>query len=87
MQGACIVKYENPVLIMYKEIEKNLVLFVIYYNNTVKYNYISCKDLTNIIPVDAHHILTKLPYYGELELTLRFWKIIAYTRLKNKNII
>ena len=40
MQGACIVKYENPVLIMYKEIQKNRALFVIYYNNIVKYNYI-----------------------------------------------
>ena len=82
MQGACIVTYENPVLIMYKEIEKNRVLFVIYYNNTVKYNYISCKDLTNLIPVEAVHILTKLSYYGELELTLKFWKIQVYTRLK-----
>lgn len=85
MQGACVFSYEYPVLIMYKEIDKNCVLFVIYTNYTLKYNYITCKQLTNLIPLDAIHILTKLPYYNELHLTLRFWKIIAYNKLKNYN--
>lgn len=83
MQGACVFSYEYPVLIMYKEIEKNRVLFVIYTNYTLKYNYITCKQLTNLIPIDAVHILTKLPYYNALDLTLRFWKIMAYNKLKN----
>ncbi len=85
MQGACVFRYDYPGLIMYKEIEKNRVLFVIYANYTLKYNYITCKQLTNLIPVDAIHILTKLPYYNELHLTLRFWKIMAYNKLKNYN--
>ena len=84
MQGACVFRYDYPGLIMYKEIEKNCVLFVIYTNYTLKYNYITCKQLTNLIPVDSIHILTKLPYYNELHLTLRFWKIMAYNKLKNK---
>lgn len=83
MQGGCIFTDNCPVLIMYKEIEKNRVLFVIYTNYTLKYSYITCKQLTNLIPVDAIHILTKLPYYNELHLTLRFWKIMAYNKLKN----
>ena len=83
MQGACVFRYNSPSLIMYKEIEKNHVLFVIYTNYTLKYNYITCKQLTNLIPLDAVHILTKLPYYNELHLTLRFWKIMAYNKLKN----
>jgi hypothetical protein len=70
---------------MYKEIEKNRVLFVLYTNNTLKYNYITCKQLTNSIPVDSIHILTKLPYYNELHLTLRFWKIMALNKLNNYN--
>ena len=85
MQGACIIKRNNPVLLMYKEIEKNKVLFVVYTNNTLKYNYISSKQLTNLIPVDAVHILTKLPYYNEIHLTLRFWKIMVLNKLNNYN--
>jgi len=85
MQGACVFRYDYPVLIMYKEIEKNRILFVIYTNNTLLYNYITCKQLTNLIPVDSIHILTKLPYYNELHLTLRFWKIMALNKLNNYN--
>ena len=85
MEGACVFVRMTPFLIMYKEIEKNRVLFVIYNNNILKYNYITSKQLTNLIPVDAIHILTKLPYYNELDLTLRFWKIMAYNKLKNYN--
>jgi hypothetical protein len=51
----------------------------------LKYNYITCKQLTNLIPVDSIHILTKLPYYNELHLTLRFWKIMALNKLNNYN--
>jgi hypothetical protein len=87
MQGACVFRYDYPVLIMYKEIEKNRVLFVIYTNYTLKYNYITCKQLTNLIPVDAVHILTKLPYYNELHLTLRFWKIMVLNKLKHYSIL
>lgn len=83
MEGACVFVRITPFLIMYKEIEKNRVLFVIYNNNILKYNYITSKQLTNLIPRDAVHILTKLPYYNELHLTLRFWKIMAYNKLKN----
>ena len=83
MEGACVFVRMTPFLIMYKEIEKNRVLFVIYNNNILKYNYITSKQLTNLIPRDAVHILTKLPYYNELHLTLRFWKIMAYNKLKN----
>lgn len=86
MQGACIFRYDNPVLIMYKEIEKNKVLFLVYTNYEAKYNYITSKELTNLIPLDAHHILTTLPYYQELHLTLRFWKILAFNVLNKYNI-
>ena len=83
MEGACVFVRTTPFLIMYKEIEKNRVLFVIYNNNMLKYNYITTKQLTNLLPRDAVHILTKLPYYNELHLTLRFWKIMAYNKFKN----
>lgn len=83
MEGACVVTIDNPILIMYKEIDKNCVLFVVYTNKTLKYNYITCKQLTNLIPIDAVHILTKLPYYDELHLTLRFWKIMVFNKLNN----
>ena len=86
MQGACVIMRDYPILIMYKEIEKNSVIFYIYANSCAKYNYINCKQLTNLIPSDAIHILTKLPYYNELYLTLKFWKILALNKLKYYNI-
>ncbi len=82
MQGACIYYYKGPVLIMYKEIENNKVLFVIYYNKTLKYNYITNRQLTKLIPIQSIHILTKLPYYNNLDLTLRFWKILVENKIK-----
>ena len=35
MEGACVVRIDNPILIMYKEIDKNCVLFVVYTNKTL----------------------------------------------------
>ena len=81
MEGVCIFYYKGPVLIMYKEIEKNKVLLVIYYNRSLKYTYITNRQLTNLIPRESVHILTKLPYYNNLDLTLRFWKILIYNKL------
>ena len=83
MEGACIFMRESPFLVMYKEITKNRVLFVIYNNCQLKYNYITSKELTKLLPKDAVHILTKLPYYYELHLTLRFWKIMVLNKLKH----
>ena len=85
MEGACIITYDSPILIIYKEISKNNILLVIYCDKQLKYTNITCKQLTNIIPVDAIHILTKLPYYNDLNITLKFWKIKVYNKLITLN--
>lgn len=87
MQGVAIFRDNNnvPVIFMYKEINKNKILLVIYYNRNLKYNYVDCKMITKLIPSDAIHIITSLPYYNDINLTLRFWKIMIYNRLKNYN--
>ena len=80
MEGACVYINENnnPSLIMYKEYINNKVLFVLYSNCKLYYQFITSKLLTNIIPKYCVHILTSLPFdYYSLHNTLKIWKYSA----------
>lgn len=94
MEGACVYMNDNnnPCLIMYKEYINNKVLFVLYSNYKLYYQFISSKLLTNIMPKECVHILTSLPFdYYSLYDTLKIWKysalygLIFYETKREKN--
>tara|TARA_R110002072_G_scaffold4808_3_gene33459 strand:+ start:380 stop:709 length:330 start_codon:yes stop_codon:yes gene_type:complete len=96
MEGACVYINENnnPSLIMYKEYINNKVLFVLYSNCKLYYQFITSKLLTNIIPKYCVHILTSLPFdYYSLHNTLKIWKysalygLIYYETKREKNYL
>ena len=63
MEGAYVYNNNNySVLVMYKEISIDSILFVIYSNYELKYAYISAKNFIKIKPSECIHILTVLPY-------------------------
>lgn len=45
---------------------------------------ISCKQLINLLPIDCIHILNKLPYYHDLQLTSKIWQ---FKNLKTLNYL
>ena len=94
MEGACVYinNLNQSTLIMYKEFENNKVFYLSYCNNNLNFTYITTKELTNILPKDCIHILTRL-YIDcySLENTLNIWKNLAlnallkYDKKKEKN--
>ena len=87
MEGACVYNDScyNPVLVMYKEFEKNKVLYFIYTSQNSYHQIIETKVLTQILPNNCIHILTYLPYFDDLIYTLNTWVSIATNRLKLLN--
>lgn len=86
MEGVCIYLENNiPIISMYKSIYCNKVLHVIYHDKKLNYCIITTKELTNILPRNAIHILTKLPYCKTLNDTLSSWRIIVLNKLLKIN--
>lgn len=88
MEGACVYvdQKKNPVLVMYKEVEKNKVLHLSYSNGTSHYQFITSKLLTQLLPHDSVHILYSLPYLSDsLETTLNNWISIGINKLNTLN--
>ena len=88
MEGACIYinNLNQSILLIYKEYSNNEVFLLYYVNYNIYYSFINTKMLTNIIPIDCIHILTRLPfYYNNLEKTIEIWRILALNKLKNNN--
>jgi len=88
MEGACVYfnKNNHSVLVMYKEIEKNKVLYFSYSNGVCYYKFITSKLLTQLLPDNCVHILYCLPYLpSSLETTLNNWVSIAINRLNMLN--
>ena len=88
MEGACVYFNKNyhSVLVMYKEIEKNKVLYFTYSNGVCYYKFITSKLLTQLLPHNCVHILYYLPYLpASLETTLNNWISIAIYRLNMLN--
>tara|TARA_Y100000389_G_scaffold176295_1_gene187705 strand:- start:1217 stop:1516 length:300 start_codon:yes stop_codon:yes gene_type:complete len=83
MEGACVYLVNNkPKISIYKEIESNKILHVEYYNKVMNFCFITCKQLTNILPKDCIHIMTKLPYYSvSLNKTLSKWRNLTLNKL------
>lgn len=89
MEGACIYinNFNESTLLIYKEYINNEIFLLYYCNYKLYYSFITSKLLTNIIPFDCIHILTKLPfYYNDLEKTIKIWKLLVLNKIKNKNI-
>tara|TARA_B100001173_G_scaffold309497_1_gene321990 strand:+ start:918 stop:1289 length:372 start_codon:yes stop_codon:yes gene_type:complete len=87
MEGACVYNDScyNPVLVMYKEFEKNKVLYFIFTSQNSYHQIIQTKVLTQILPKNCIHILSKLPYFDDLIITLNTWVSIAKGRLNLLN--
>ena len=88
MEGACVYvdQKKNPVLVMYKEVEKNKVLHLSYSNGTSHYQFITSRLLTQLLPHDCVHILYSLPYLSDsLETTLNNWISIGINKLNTLN--
>ena len=90
MEGACVYidQKQNSVLVMYKEVEKNNVLYLIYSNKSFFYQFITTKLLTYLLPHNCIHILYSLPYLcHSLEITLNNWILLGINKLNNLNIL
>ena len=86
MEGACVYKnYNNQVILfIYKEYIKNKIFLLVYNNYKLYYVYTTSKDLTNILPRDSIHILTKIPFYNNnLHYTINIWRILLLDALNN----
>ena len=86
MEGACVYinNFNQSTLIMYNEFENNKVFYLSYCNNSLNFTYITTTELTNILPKDCIHILTKLPIYcNSLKDTLDLWKTLASNAFLN----
>ena len=89
MEGVAVYRnyLDKPTLIMYKEYTKNNVFFAIFYNKKLRYQYISTKQLTEIIPRECNHILTSLPYNSNINTMLEIWRILIRNKLNALNTL
>ena len=88
MEGACVYvdSQHTSVLVMYKEVEKNKVLYFNYSNGTLYHQFITTRLLTQLLPYDCVHILYSLPYLpNSLEATLNNWISIGINKLNVLN--
>tara|TARA_Y100001970_G_C14222085_1_gene853305 strand:- start:2210 stop:2593 length:384 start_codon:yes stop_codon:yes gene_type:complete len=88
MQGSYVYNdsYNKPVLVMYKEFDKNKVLHFIYSSQNSYYQIISPYVLTQLLPKDCVNILTYLPYFDDINITLKTWINIGINRLNYLNL-
>lgn len=85
MQGACIYNSSNnkPTLLIYKEhpITYGKVILIVFRDNCLYKMIISSRTLTTIIPLQAQHILTKLPFYNNFDQMVEEWRKLVLSRL------
>ena len=83
MEGGCVYIDENnfSTLLMYKEINKEIIFFVKYNFLEFHIDYINIFDFQKMIPNDCIFILSYLPYTSNLDITLKIWQKIALNRL------
>lgn len=90
IEGACVYSDINNFssLLMYKEINNKIILYVKYNFIEFSINFVNIYDFEKIFPYENIHILNNLPYDKNLEITLNVWRNIALDRLNflNKNI-
>lgn len=92
MEGACIytINEDNiyyDILFMYKEYSEypGKVLACIYkYNNKLvikRKKHITTRKLSESIPIDAEHILTRMKYNRDDDTMIELWKKQIYNKL------
>ena len=88
MEGACIYinSLNESTLFIYKEYSNNKIFLLYYSNYKLYYSFITSKMLTNSIPFNCIHILTKLPFYNNPEKTIEIWRLLVLNKLKNSNM-
>ena len=91
MQGAFVYyeknyNYDN-VLVMYKEISKEVIFYVVYKRNFFYYNYTTIFDFYYLFGNlrNSKHIIHYLPYNYDINITLKLWRNIALTKLRFLN--
>ena len=86
MEGACVfIDNDFSTILMYKEIKKNLILYVKLNFAEFYINYINIYDFFKIFPYNYIHILNNLPYFNDINITLEIWKNMALNRLNFLN--
>jgi hypothetical protein len=87
MEGGCVYIDKNnfATLLMYKEINKEVIFFVKYNFLEFHIDYINIFDFQKMIPNDCIFILSYLPYTYDLDITLKLWQKIAFNRLNYLN--
>lgn len=87
MEGGYIYldNYNLSTLLLYKELKNNVIFYVKYNFIEFNINYINIYDFFKIFPNNSIHIISTLPYYDYIELTLDVWKNIALNRLNFLN--
>ena len=83
MEGVAVyLNYiDEPTLIMYKEYSNNNVFFATFCNKKLQYQFITTKCLTEIMPKECIHIITKLPFNRNINIMLDMWKILIKNSL------
>ena len=89
MEGACVFIDENnfSTLLMYKEIKNCKIFFVKYNFIEFKIDYLDMFDFCLLLPCDCIHILSKLPYLDNIELTIDVWRNMDLNKLEYLNRI
>ena len=75
MEGGCVYIDVNNLstLLMYKEINKEVIFFVKYNFLEFHIDYINIFDFEKIFPKNCIFILSYLPYTYDLDITLKVW--------------
>lgn len=87
MEGACIFRddFDVPNLLMYKEINNNLIFYIKYNKYQFVYGHISIYDYDKIIPKYNIHIMNHLPLLDNQEKTIELWRNLVFNRLNIVN--
>ena len=87
MEGGCVYIDENNLstLLMFKEINKEVIFFVKYNLFEFHIDYMNIFDFEKIFPKNYMFILSYLPYTYDLDITLKVWQKIAFNRLNYLN--
>ncbi len=87
MEGGCVYSDENNLstLLMYKEINKEVIFYVKYNFLDFHIDYINIFDFEKIFPKNYIFILYNLPYTYDLDTTLKLWRNIAFNRMNYLN--
>ena len=83
MEGVAIYINKNnfSTIIAYKEYSKNCIFFATFFNKKLYYQFITYRQLSEIIPKNCIHIMNFLPFNRDIYIMLDLWKIQIKSKL------